>query len=220
MILYSYWRSTTSYRVRAALNLKRVAYSQRTVDLVTGDQRAPDYAALNPGKGVPTLQLDDGTILTQSLAIIDFLDATYPDPPMLSGDPAARARQLAVALTVATDIHPVNNLRVVGQLKSRFNATADDAQDWMCHWMAEGFAAIEDLLPDTTHEPASGATQTFAFGDTPDLADLCITAQVYNAHRWGVDLTPYPKIARIEAACLAIPEIQAAAPENQPDAPR
>ncbi|WP_224814215.1 maleylacetoacetate isomerase [Hasllibacter sp. MH4015] len=210
MILYSYWRSTTSYRVRAALNLKGVPYETRAVDLVAGDQTTPDYLALNPGGGVPALRLDDGTILTQSLAIIDYLDATFPEPPMLSGDTTTRAGQLAVALSVATDIHPVNNLRVIGQLKARFNASPDDAKAWMQHWMAEGFTATEALLPDT---PAP-----FSFGDAPTLPDLCITAQAYNAHRWGLDLAPFPKIARVESACLANPAIAAAAPERQPDA--
>lgn len=211
MILYSYWRSTTSYRVRAALNLKGNAYTQRTVDLVAGDQRARDYTTLNPGQGVPALVLDDGTVLTQSLAIIDYLDAMHPDVPLVPTDPLLRSRVLAAALTVATDIHPVNNLRVVSHLKAHHNATPQDATDWMCHWMAEGFTALEALLPDRA---------SFAFTDTPTLADLCIVAQVYNAHRWGLSLATFPKIARIEAACLATPEIAAAAPEAQPDAPQ
>lgn len=218
MILYSYWRSTTSYRVRAALNLKGIAYEQRAVNLVAGDQRAGAYTALNPGQGVPTLVLDDGTPLTQSLAIIDYLDAVHPEPPLLPPEPLLRSRVLAAALTVATDIHPVNNLRVVGALKSRFNATPDDAQAWMCHWMAEGFTALEALLPDRKAFASGDTPPSFAFGETPTLADLCIVAQVYNAHRWGLSLAPFPKIARIEAACLATPEIAAAAPEAQPDA--
>ncbi|WP_432817026.1 maleylacetoacetate isomerase [Sulfitobacter sp. JB4-11] len=210
MKLYSYWRSTTSYRVRAALNLKGVAYDTVPVDLVGGDQRSADFLALNPSGGVPALVLEDGTVLTQSLAIIDYLDANYPDPPMLPGDAAQRARVLAAALITAMDIHPVNNLKVIGQLKARFSATPEQAQDWMCHWMAEGFAALEQQLdPDTE----------FAFGDTPGMADLCTTAQVYNARRWGLDLTPYPHIRRVEAACLAHPAIAAAHPDRQPDAP-
>lgn len=209
LTLYTYWRSTTAYRVRAALNLKGVAYEQTTVDLLGGEQYGDAYQAINPSSGVPTLILEDGTTLTQSLAIIDYLDAIYPDPPMLSGDPADRARQLAVALVVATDIHPVNNLGVLGQLQARFGASADDKRDWMQHWMAKGFAAVEAMLPDR---------DGFAFGDAPDLADLCIVAQCVNAHRWGLSLAPYPKVARVEAACLAVPAIVAAAPENQPDA--
>lgn len=209
MILYSYWRSTTSYRVRAALNLKGIAYETRPVDLVAGDQRTTEFRALNPGAGVPALVLEDGSVLTQSLAIIDYLDAVHPEPPLVPTEPLLRSRVLAAAHCVALDIHPVNNLRVVGQLKSRFNATQDDAISWMQHWMAEGFSALETLLPER---------DTFAFTPTPTLADLCIVAQTYNAHRWGLSLDPFPKIARIETACLNVPEIAAAAPEAQPDA--
>jgi maleylacetoacetate isomerase/maleylpyruvate isomerase len=209
LTLYTYWRSTTSLRVRAALNLKGVSYETAPVDLLKGEQRGAAYTAINPGYGVPALQLDDGTVLTQSLAIIDYLDAIYPDPPMLSGDPAVRARQLAAALVVATDIHPVNNLRVLGQLEARFDASPDNKCDWMQHWMREGFATLEAMLPNR---------DGFAFGDAPDLADLCIVSQCVNAHRWGVSLKAYPKVARVEAACLAVPEIIAAAPEHQPDA--
>lgn len=209
MKLYTYWRSTTSYRVRAALNLKGLSYDQVSVDLVAGDQSASAYNTLNPGGGVPTLVLEDGTVLTQSLAILDFIEARWPDPPLMPVDPVQRARVLAAAHTVALDIHPVNNLRVIGQLKARHDATPEQAQDWMCHWMAQGFAALEALVERDTE---------FAFGAAPDLADLCIVAQVYNAHRWGLDLAPFPKIARIEAACLAVPEIAAAQPDKQPDA--
>ncbi|GAB5447699.1 maleylacetoacetate isomerase [Gymnodinialimonas sp.] len=214
MILYSYWRSTTSYRVRAALNLKGLAYETRAVDLVAGDQRAASYTALNPGRGVPTLVLDPDdngdAVLTQSLAIIDYLDTVYPEPALLPSQPLLRSRVLAAAHCVAMDIHPVNNLRVIGHLKARHAASPEDATEWMCHWMAEGFTALEALLPER---------ETFAFTDTPSLADLCIVAQVYNARRWGLSLDPFPKIARVEAACRATPEIAAAAPENQPDAP-
>ena len=209
MKLYSYWRSTTSYRVRAALNLKGVVYDTEAVDLVAGDQRADKYVALNPGKGVPTLVLDDGTVLTQSLAILDYLEAVYPEPALVPQCPIARAKVLAAAHTVALDIHPVNNLRVVQHLKSAHSATAQQAQDWMAHWMAEGFTALEAMLSTDT---------PFSFGPAPDLADLCLVAQVYNARRWGVDLAPFPKIERVETACLAVPAIAAAHPDKQPDA--
>jgi len=208
MILFSYWRSTTSYRVRAALNLKGLSYETRSVDLVAGDQRSDDYTAMNPGKGVPTLVLDDGTVLTQSMAILDYLDAIAA-PKLLPDDPVLRANVLAAAHAVALDVHPVNNLRVVGQLKARFGATPEQAQDWMCHWMAEGFTAVESLVRDDT---------PLAFGDAPDLADLCIVAQVYNARRWGLDLAPFPNIVRIETNALTIPAIKAAHPDQQPDA--
>ncbi len=205
MKLYSYWRSTTSYRVRAALNLKGQSYETVPINLVAGDQGEAEYTALNPSKGVPALVLDDGTVLTQSLAILDYLDE-IAEPRLLPSEPVRRAHVLAAAHAVALDIHPVNNLRVVKYLKAEHGI---DGQGWMQHWMQQGFAAVEAMLPEKFG---------FAFGEAPDLADLCITAQLYNAHRWGVDLTPYPKLQRIEAACLAVPEIAAARPENQPDA--
>ena len=209
MKLYSYWRSTTSYRVRATLNLKGLAYDTVPVDLVAGDQRAQDYVTLNAGKGVPTLVLDDGTVLTQSMAILEYIDATWPAPQLIPSDPLMRAQVMAVAHTVAMDIHPVNNLRLISQLKSRFGATPEQAKDWMCHWMEEGFTALEAMLPDG---------DSFAFDDAPNIADICITAQVYNAHRWGVDLKKFPKTARIERHCLTVPAIALAHPDKQPDA--
>ncbi len=209
MKLYSYWRSTTTYRVRAALNLKGVAYDMEPVDLTAGVQRSGDYRAVNPAQGVPALDLGDGVILTQSMAILDYLEVRYPEPALLPQDPLMRAKVQAAAHVVALDIHPVNNLRVIGQLKSRFEADTDQVQDWMQYWMNEGFTALEALLPNR---------DGFAFDDTPGLADLCITSQVYNARRWGVDLTQFPKIARIEMACLAVPAIADAHPDQQPDA--
>ncbi len=209
MKLYSYWRSTTSYRVRAALNLKGIVYETLPVDLVAGDQRATEYLALNPGAGVPTLVLDVGTVLIQSMAILDYLDTAWPNPRLIPANPLERARILAAAHTVALDIHPLNNLRTIGQLKSRFSATPEQSTDWMCHWMGAGFTALEAQLADDA---------AFSFGDTPDLADLCIVAQVYNARRWGLNLAPFPKVRRVESACLAVPAIAAAHPDRQPDA--
>jgi maleylacetoacetate isomerase len=209
MRLYSYWRSTTSYRVRIALNLKGVAYETCPIDLVAGEQRDAAYAALNPVQGVPTLVLDDGTTLVQSMAILEYLDTLYPAPRLIPEDPLQRAKTMAVAHTVAMDIHPVNNLRVIGQLKTRFGATAEDAKIWMQHWMMMGFTAVEALLPDG---------DAYAFGDVPNVADVCLSAQLYNAHRWGVDLNPFPKIARIENLCSQHPAFSAAHPDNQPDA--
>ncbi|MEP1201354.1 maleylacetoacetate isomerase [Tateyamaria sp.] len=209
LTLYSYWRSTTSYRVRAALNLKRIAYQIEPVDLLAGEQRDEPYAALNPGKGVPTLILADGTVLTQSMAILDFIETTWPDPPLLPHDPVERAKVLAAAHAVAIDVHPVNNLRVVRHLQTSIGMDADAAKGWMQHWIHQGFEAFETLVNDAT---------PFSFGDTPNIADLCLVAQTYNAHRWGVDLTQFPNIARIETACLAVPAIAAAHPDQQPDA--
>jgi len=208
MKLYSYWRSTTSYRVRIVLNLKGFDYEIAPVNLVKGAQREPGYAAINPGRGVPTLELDDGTHLTQSLAIIDYLDHLRPDPAILPADPLARARVMAAAHQVALDIHPVNNLRVVQHLEA-MGHSKPDVVDWMVHWMHEGLSAYQAMIrPDTP----------FSFGDTPDLADICLTAQMYNARRWGLDLTPFARIVEIEQACLALPAFDAARPENQPDA--
>lgn len=210
MKLYSYWRSTTSFRVRAVMNLKGLNYECLPVDLVAGEQNSEPYVALNPGKGVPSLVLDDDTVLTQSLSIIDYLDALWPDPPMLPQDPLARSRVLSVALAVATDIHPVNNLRVLARLARTFGADNAAKQHWMQHWMVEGFDQVTALLP-----PGDG----FAFGGAaPDLADICITTQLYNAHRWGVDPGRWPRLLAVEAACLALPAIAAAHPDNQPEA--
>lgn len=209
MTLYSYWRSTTAFRVRIALNLKGLPYETAPVNLVAGEQRAPGHVALNPIAGVPVLVLGDGTTLTQSLAIIDYLEAVAPDPALLPADPLARARVLAAAHVIAMDIHPVNNLKVGARLKSEHGLTQEDWVAWMRHWMEKGLAAYRALLP---------AGPVFSFGDQPDLADICLVAQLYNAHRWGVDLGPFPRLREIERAALALPAFDAARPENQPDA--
>ena len=209
MKLYSYWRSTTSYRVRIALNLKGLAYETVPVNLVTGEQRTPAYTALNPGQSVPTLMLDDGTILTQSLAILDYLERLAPVPPLLPKDPLLRARVLAAAHIVALDIHPVNNLRVVGRLKAEHGASAEDGVAWMHHWMEEGFRAFQASLPDGPK---------FSFANEPLLSDVCLVAQLYNAHRWGVDMSPFGRLLEIEQHALALPAFCDARPETQPDA--
>ena len=188
MKLYSYWRSTTAYRVRIALALKRVEAEIVPVDLLAGDQRTDPYVALNPIKGVPTLVLDDGAVLTQSLAIMSYLDAVYPGPALVPADPVAAAQVQAAAMAVAIDIHPVNNLKVLNKLKD-MGHSQDDCIAWMHHWMAEG------------------------------LADTCLVAQLYNAHRWGVALARDPRLAAIEDRCIALPAFATAHPDNQPDAP-
>ena len=208
MKLYSYWRSTTSYRVRIALNLKGIVYDTVPVDLVAGAQKAPDYTALNPVAGVPTLVLDDGTTLTQSMAILEWLETVHPEPALLPRDPQKAANVRAAALIMATDVHPVNNLKVVQTLKG-MGHSQDDVLAWMHDWMERGMSAYQQLLPDGTE---------FSFGDTPTLADICLVAQLYNAHRWGVDLSPFARLVDIETRCLALPAFDAARPENQPDA--
>lgn len=208
MKLYTYWRSTTSYRVRIALNLKGIAYTSIPVDLVAGAQNAEDYIALNPGHGVPTLVLDNGTVLTQSMAILDWLDQTHHEPALLPQDPVEQANVRAAALTIATDVHPVNNLRVVGKLKA-MDHSQEEAVAWMNDWMTRGFTAFESLIK---------ANSSFCFGDTPGLADICLIPQLYNAHRWGCDLAPFERLTQIETRCLAHPAFDAARPENQADA--
>lgn len=211
MKLYSYWRSSSAYRVRAALNLKGVAYETVPVHLVRGggEQHSDAYRELNPAELVPTLVLEDGTTLTQSLAIIDWLEATYPEPGLYPSDPLARARVLEAAYTIAMEIQPISNLGVVQHLKARHSATQDDGIAWMCRFMAKGLAVFEGMVSRVTD---------FAFGDRPSLADLCLVPQMYNARRWGLDLTDLPRCVEIEAACLALPAFDAARPENQPDA--
>jgi len=211
MRLYSYWRSTAAYRVRIALNMKGLEYETVPVDLVAdgGRQHAPDYVALNPTHLVPTLILEDGTPLTQSLAICEYLDITNSEPPLLPSDPVQRAHVKAAALVVAADIHPVNNLRVVQHLGKTFGATPEDKAEWMRHWMRTGFDALQQMVRDDT---------PFTFGDTPGFADICLVAQYYNARRWDLDLTPYARLTEIEQNCLSLPAFDAARPENQPDA--
>ncbi len=197
MKLYSYWRSTTSFRVRIGLNLKGLSYDYCPVDLVAGEQGSVPYTALNPGKGVPTLILEDGTALTQSLAIIDYLEAIAPEPQLLPAQPLLRARVQAAAYTIAMDIHPVNNLRVMTYLKSQIGMDSAGQTAWFDRWMTEGFAAYRALLPQNTY---------FSFADTPTLADICLVPQLYNAHRWGgVDMTRFPRLLEIENTRCPLP---------------
>lgn len=208
MILYSYWRSSTSFRVRAALNLKGLAYETRPVNLLTGAQSAPVYTVLNPMEGVPVLVLPDGTVLTQSMAILDWLDDAFPTPSLLPADPLARAMVKAAAQVIAADVHPVNNLKVLNRLKAMGHSQAECVA-WMCHWMGKGFAAYQSLIP------ASGR---FSFGATLTQADLCLVGQMFNARRWGLDIAPFGRLVDIDAAATDLPEIAAALPEHQPDA--
>lgn len=213
LTLYSYWRSSAAYRVRIGLNLKGLAYETRPVHLVRdgGEQHADDYRALNPQALVPML-VDGERRITQSLAILEYLDETFPKPALLPADTRGRARVRSLAMLVACDIHPLNNLRVLQYLK-RENGLEQPAIDaWMLHWMREGFAAMEAMLTDDS------GTGTFCHGETPTIADCCLVPQLYNARRFDLDLSPYPALVRIEANCLALPAFDAARPENQPDA--
>ena len=201
-ILHDYWRSSAAYRVRIVLNLKGVVWRSRPLDLVGGEHKRDDYHSLNPQGLVPTLEID-GHVLTQSLAIIDYLDATHKNPPMVSSDPARRARTLAQALIVAADIHPVNNMRILNSLRTDFGASEEQVSLWVQRWIASGFAALEEAAPDTG----------LFGGEMPDLADVCLVPQMYNARRFEVDLTPYPRLVRIDAAARALDPVARAAPE-------
>ncbi|MBF9031756.1 maleylacetoacetate isomerase [Rhodobacterales bacterium HKCCE3408] len=209
MKLYTYWRSSSSYRVRIAMALKGQGYDSVPVHLVKGEQRSAEYGAVNPSNMVPTLELDDGTRLTQSLAIIDYLDATWPEPPLVPADPLLRARVLAASLIIAADTQPVTNSGVVSVLKGEFGVSDKGGIAWMVHWMEKGLAAFMASIRGDT---------AFCFGDAPGLADICLVPQLYNAHRWGVDMAPLSRLTEIEGRCLAHPAFAAAAPEVQPDA--
>jgi maleylacetoacetate isomerase len=203
-VLFDYWRSSASYRVRIALNLKGIAYRGSSVDLAGGAQRSADYRARNPQGFVPMLEID-GQRLTQSLAIIDYLEATRPEPRLLPADPAEAAHVRALALTVACDIHPLNNLRVLKQLTGPLGQEEAAKNGWIAHWIAEGFAALEALAA-----PRAGR---FLFGDAPTLADICLVPQVYNARRFGVPLEEYPLLVAADAEAAALPAFAAAHPD-------
>ena len=202
VVLYDYWRSSAAYRVRIALNLKGVTYRSIPIDLSRGAQSGAVYAAINPQGLVPALAID-GLLLTQSLAIIDYLDAMFPDPPMVSPDPASRARTLGQALVIAADIHPINNLRVLNYLRRELGQGDDAVNAWYRHWIAEGFMALEQQAPE------SGLFG----GDRPNLADVCLVPQMANARRFDQPLDSYPRLAAIDAALRALPAFAAAAPE-------
>jgi maleylpyruvate isomerase len=213
MKLYDYFRSSAAYRVRIALNLKDVTLADRTfVHLRMGNQRAQDYLALNPQGLVPALELDDGRVLTQSLAIVEYLDETNPAPPLLPADAAGRARVRALALGIACEIHPLNNLRVLNYLTGTLGATDAQRNGWYKYWIDVGFEALERQLE------RDDDTGTFCHGESPTLADVCLVPQLANARRFKVDVSPYPTLTRIEAACNALPAFAQAAPSQQPDA--
>lgn len=208
MKLYTYWRSTTSYRVRIALHLKGIDFESHTIDLTTGEQRSSDYTSVNPIQGVPSLQLSDDTVLTQSMAILRYLEAISPTPALWPENPIKAAEVEAAAQLIATDIHPVNNLKVTRRLKA-LGQEQIDTVEWMNHWMQRGLTAFAALLP---------SDQPFCFGDKPGLADICLVPQLYNAHRWGTTLEGLETLTDIEQRCLSLPAFDKARPERQPDA--
>ena len=210
MKLYSYFRSSAAYRVRIALNLKGLPYEMDFVHLTKdgGRQHSAEFNAINPAKLVPALRLDSGDVLTQSLAIIDYLDETHPQPPLLPVDPVQRAKVRAVALTIACDIHPIDNLRVLQYLKRTLKHEQSDIDAWYHHWIIQGFNTIEAAI----------APGPYCFGAQVTLADVCLVPQVFNARRLKVPLEAFPKIVAVESACLKLAAFDKARPENQPDA--
>lgn len=211
LALYNYFRSSTSVRVRAALNLKGIPFEYVPLSLLQGEQSGAEHLALNPSGLVPTLVTLQGP-LPQSLAILEWLEEVYPTPPLLPQDPWGRARVRSLAHIVALDIHPVNNLRILKHLESTYGVDAEGKAAWFRTWAAAGMAALEARL---AAEPETG---TFCHKDEVSLADLCLYAQVLNNARFEVDMTPYPTICRIHDACMAVPALRDAAPANQPDA--
>jgi maleylacetoacetate isomerase len=212
MKLHGYFRSSASWRVRIALNLKGLVVDNVSHHLRRGEQRAPDYLALNPQGLVPALELDDGTVLTQSLAIVEWLDETHPRPPLLPGDPFERAEIRAFALAIAAEIHPLNNLRVLKYLKRELKQDQSAIDEWYRHWIAEGLAACERLVL------RNGRRGPYCFGLGPTLADVCLVPQLYNARRFDCDLAAYPTLVEIDAVCAENPAFAAAHPDRQPDA--
>jgi maleylacetoacetate isomerase len=208
--LYSYFRSSAAYRVRIALNLKGLAYEMVAVHLTKdgGQQRKPEFQAINPQMRVPALELSSGEVLTQSLAIIEYLDDIEPEPPLLPADALDRAKVRAIAQMVACDIHPLNNLIALQYIKRQLKHEQPEIDAWYQHWVVEGFTAIETMI-------ASGP---YVCGTHVTLADVCLVPQVFNAHRLKVALDKFPKIVAADAACLKLPAFDKARPENQPDA--
>ena len=201
MILHDFPLSSASYRVRIVLNVKGLAYEKRNYRLRAGDQRAPDYLAINPAGMVPALEVD-GLRLGQSLAIIDYLDAVHPAPRMIPAEPIARARAMEMALTIACDIHPINNLRILQYLEHGMAQDKAAVDGWYRHWVTQGFATLEALLPDTE----------FAGGELPNIVDACLVPQMYNARRFSVDLTPFPRVTAIADRAAGLPAFKSAAP--------
>ena len=207
IILFDYWRSSASYRVRIVLNLKNVPYTPVPISLLDNAQRAPDYVARNPQGFVPMLSID-GHDLTQSLAIIDYLDAQYPDPAMVSSNPADRAKTLAQALIIAADIHPIDNLRVLRYLKDQMGQSQEAVDQYYRHWIIEGFTALEAMAPE----------DGLFGGDLPNLADVCLVPQMANARRLATPMDAFPKLLRMDAALTALPAFAAAHPDQvKPD---
>jgi maleylpyruvate isomerase len=208
MILYGYNLSSASYRVRIALNLKKLPYASVLKNLRAGEHRLSDYLRINVQGFVPALGLDDGAVLTQSVAIIEYLDEIYPEPPLLPAEPLARARVRALTQAITSDLHPLNNLRVLRYLEDKLTLDKATRDAWYRHWVEVGFNALERWLV------RDAATGLCCHGNSPTLADICLVPQVFNARRFAVDMNPYPRISSIDAVCRELPAFRSAAPES------
>jgi len=213
--LYTYFRSSASFRVRIALNLKGLAYEPVFVHLAKGEHRQPKYTSVNAQGLVPTLELDDGTRLTQSLAIMEWLDDQHPSPALLPRDPLSRAQVRAISDLIACEIHPLNNLRTLQHLKRALGQDEERINAWYRHWIADGFAKLE---ADLNRDESRGGAGQFCYGDAPTMADCCLVPQVFNAKRYSADLGPYPTLMRIFEACMKLEAFDRAQPSKQPDA--
>ncbi|HXZ53526.1 MAG TPA: maleylacetoacetate isomerase [Burkholderiales bacterium] len=210
MRLYTYYRSSAAFRVRIALNLKGLQYDPQFVHLAKGEQRGPEYLALNPQGLVPAL-IDDGHLLTQSLAIMEYLEETHPVPPLLPKDALGRARVRSLALLIACEIHPLNNQRTLNYLVKELDLSEEEKNSWYCHWIRDGMAKLEADL-------ARGGGGRFCHGDAPSMADCCLVPQVFNAQRFNCDLAHAPRVLRIFEQCMQLEAFQRAQPSRQPDA--
>ena len=210
MKLYTYFRSSAAFRVRIALNLKGLKVEPRFIHLPKGEHKAAAYADVNAQALLPTLELDDGTRLTQSLAIIEYLDEKHPEPRLIPKDAVARARVRSLALLVACEIHPLNNLRVLQHLKRELGQSQEQIDTWYRHWVADGLAKLEAELVDRKDK--------FCHGDAPTMADCCLVPQIFNAKRYNSDLSPYPTTMRVFETCMKLEAFDRAQPSKQPDA--
>jgi maleylacetoacetate isomerase len=208
--LYTYFRSSAAFRVRIALNLKGIAYKPVFVHLPKGEHRAADYAKVNPQALLPTLELDDGTRLSQSLAIIEYLDEIHPNTPLIPREGKARARVRSLSYLVTSEIHPINNLRVLQHLKRSLGQSEEQVNAWYRHWIADGLAKLEAELASNKGK--------FCHGDAPTMADCCLVPQIFNAKRYQSDLAPYPQTMRVFEACMQLEAFDRAQPSKQPDA--
>jgi maleylacetoacetate isomerase len=209
--LYTYFRSSAAFRVRIALNLKGLSYQPVFVHLAKGEHRKPEYSSVNAQALLPTLELDDGTRLSQSLAIMEYLEEQHPRPPLLPGDALDKARVRALADLVACEIHPLNNLRVLQHLKRALGQNEDQVNAWYRHWIADGLAKFEAEL-------ARGRKSQFCYGDAPTMADCCLVPQIFNAMRYNCELGAYPTTVRVFEQCLRLDAFDRAQPSKQPDA--